>query len=198
MPNSVPIFILLGGKSQRMGTDKALLQWGEQTLLRRTLEIATALSDEIYLLTPWRDRYQPYLSTTVHWLDDPAQQGGLVALHQGMKTLNLQGWVLLLACDLPKLDQGQLEQWIQQLDEIPTRYTAALVNQGQFYEPCCGFYRNTAQTSLQQFIDQGGRSFQKWLATVPVFPLAIANPAMLFNCNTPADFATLKTQPPSP
>ncbi len=198
MPNAVPIFILLGGKSQRMGTDKALLNLGEQTILERTLDLVTALSDEVYLLTPWRDCYQPYLSTTVRWLDDPAQQGGLVALNQGLKILKLQGWVLLLACDLPKLDQGQLEQWIQQLDEIPTRYTAALVNQGQFYEPCCGFYRDTAQTSLQEFIDQGGRSFQKWLATVLVFPLAIANPAMLFNCNTPADFATLKTQPPSP
>ncbi|MBV5260340.1 molybdenum cofactor guanylyltransferase [Synechococcus moorigangaii CMS01] len=189
----MPIFILLGGKSQRMGRDKALLNLGEQTILQRTLDIAAALSDEIYLLTPWRDRYQPFLSKTVHWLDDPKQQGGLVALYHGLKKTNPSGWVLLLACDLPNLDQGQLDQWIEQLEDIPPEYAAALVNQGQFYEPCCGFYRNTSQTSLQEFIDQGGRSFQKWLATVPVFPLAIANSAMLFNCNTPADFATLKT-----
>lgn len=62
--SELPIFILLGGKSQRMGTDKALLNLGEQTFLHRTLEIATALSDEIYLLTPWRDRYQPFLNNT--------------------------------------------------------------------------------------------------------------------------------------
>ncbi|WP_024545221.1 molybdenum cofactor guanylyltransferase [Picosynechococcus sp. NKBG15041c] len=190
----LPIFILLGGKSQRMGRDKALLRLGEQTILERTLKIATSLSDDIYLLTSWRDRYQSFLNSTVRWLDDPYQEGGLVALHHGLKTLNPSGWILLLACDLPNLDQGQLNQWIAQLETIPATTAAALVNQGKFYEPCCGFYRGTAQRSLQQFINQGGRSFQKWLATVPVFPLAIAQPQMLFNCNTPADFATLETQ----
>lgn len=191
--SELPIFILLGGKSQRMGTDKALLSIGEQTILQCTLEIATALSDEIYLLTPWRDRYQPFFSPTVRWLNDPYQQGGLVALHHGLETVSPADWVLLLACDLPHLELTQLQQWIQELETIPPPYPAALVNQGKFYEPCCGFYRSTAQTSLQQFIARGGRSFQKWLATVPVFSLAIANPEMLFNCNTPADFATLKT-----
>lgn len=176
-----------------MGQDKALLPVENSTLLQRTVDIAQLISPQVWIVTPWREAYQPVFSETVQWLDDPHQQGGLVAFRRSLPQLQAPQWVLLLACDLPYLDAQQLQTWVPILNQIPSQYAAALVKQNQRYEPLCGFYRGTVQSSLVRFTTNGGRSFQKWLATEAVYPLSLNDDRMLFNCNSPADFATLKT-----
>lgn len=186
------VLILAGGKSRRMGQDKALLRIDGETLLERTVAIASQLSHEVWISTPWRDEYQSCLSEKVQWLDDVQQEGPVIALSQSLQKMLRREWVLVLACDLPYLDQKQLKQWIVALEMVPKDCVAALVKQEKWYEPLCGFYRCSAQTSLEEFIENGDRSFQKWLATEQVFELELDDPSMLFNCNTPKDFATLK------
>ena len=175
-----------------MGQDKALLPVENSTLLQRTVEIAQLISPQVWIVTPWRDAYKSVFSETVQWLDDPDPQGGLVALRRSLTHLPSAQWILLLACDLPYLDAEQLQTWVQILDQLPLECAAALVKQHQRYEPLCGFYRGTVQPSLAKFTANGGRSFQKWLATEQVYELSLNDDQMLFNCNTPADFATLK------
>lgn len=101
-------------------------------------------------------------------------------------------WVLLLACDLPNLSIPVLQTWIDELGSIPAQSIAYLpqhVDKG--WEPLCGFYRRGCLDSLLKYIDDGGRSFQGWLATSPVTQLTIADPRSLANCNTPADVAAV-------
>lgn len=185
--------ILAGGKSRRMGQDKALLKIEGKTLLARTVAIAATLTDQIWISTPWRNSYQQYFTETIQWLDDSQQEGPVVALCQSLQTMPQREWVLVLACDLPHLNQTQLEKWMVALETVPASCGAALVKQKNWYEPLCGFYRFSMHTSLEQFVKNGDRSFQKWLATEQVFELAIDDPKMLFNCNTPTDFATLNS-----
>ncbi len=190
--NNVVSLILAGGQSRRMGQDKALLTVEGVPLLQRTMAIAANLTEQVWISTPWRDVYQPYFSETVQWLDDAQQQGPVVALAESLKQMPQREWVLVLACDLPYLDQGQLEEWITLLETVPENCVAALVKQEKWYESLCGFYRFSAQVSLQKFIQNGDRSFQKWLVTENVYELPLETENMLFNCNTPEDFATLK------
>ncbi|MGB2925732.1 MAG: molybdenum cofactor guanylyltransferase [Limnothrix sp.] len=192
---NLQVLILAGGKSRRMGRDKALLCLDNQSLLQRTVEIATSISPRVWVVTPWRDEYQFVFSERVQWLDDPKQAGGLVAIAHSFPQLVTSEWILAIACDMPFLNTEQLEIWAQQLTEIPSTYTAALVRRDQRYEPLCGFYRCTVRRSLEKFVANGGRSFQKWLATEQVYELTLEAEKMLFNCNTPTDFATLKAKP---
>ena len=62
--------ILAGGRSQRMGRDKALLEIGGVPLLRRTWEVARSLTPEVKIVTPRRDRYQPYLPIDAQWIEE--------------------------------------------------------------------------------------------------------------------------------
>ncbi len=187
---AIAALILAGGKSSRMGQDKALIHWEGKPLLTRVCEVATCCCSSVYVLTSRPKRYQEIVSERVQFLPEssPIGQGPLVALTDGLTQIDAE-WVLLLACDLPQLQPEILQRWMSQLTEVSESILAVVPCQDSGWEPLCGFYRRTALTALQGFITQGGRSFQAWLSQVPVHPLSLeaTTAAMLFNCNTPAD-----------
>jgi molybdenum cofactor guanylyltransferase len=187
--------ILAGGKSSRMGQDKALIQIDGIPLLQKVYEVAAACSQQVIVVTPWQERYQQLLPHTCKFVqemhltatsDDTQNHGPLVGFAQALATVETE-WVLLLACDLPNLDVPTLKKWANRLNKIEDNSIALLVKHHKGWEPLCGFYRQLCLPSLNEFISQGGRSFQKWLAHNPVAALPNSDPEILFNCNTPED-----------
>ncbi|HLO50425.1 MAG TPA: molybdenum cofactor guanylyltransferase [Kamptonema sp.] len=192
--NQIAVLILAGGKSSRMGQDKALLLIDGQPFIKRVGEIAEALTSQVYVLTPWRDRYQEILGGKYQFLPENSDGSGpLVALAEGLEQISAD-WILLLACDLPLLQIDILQNWISLLDQVPDSILAVVPHRDSIWEPLCGFYRQQALGELQDFIDKGGRSFQNWLSQISVMPLSIGEREvkMLWNCNTPDEFEELK------
>ena len=180
---------MAGGQSQRMGQDKALLPWQGIPLLRRVGRVAADCSDRVYILTPWPDRYGHLCDPGWQFLlETVSGQGPLVALQQGLVQID-SDWVLLLACDLPRLQPAVLQQWRSQLGDLPAEILAAVPYLDDRWEPLCGFYHRQCLKQLDPFIAAGGRSFQTWLTQIPVQPLflSLERSQMLWNCNTPAD-----------
>jgi molybdenum cofactor guanylyltransferase len=188
--------VLAGGQSSRMGRDKALLEVAGVPMLRRVCEAALHCTDRVYVVTGWGDRYQtilPLACSIVTEIPLPEQTelaGPLVGFAQGLVHVNTE-WVLLLACDLPQLTGAVLQAWSTQVATVSAGAIALLPRSNQGWEPLCGFYRRSGLGGLVPFIAAGGRSFQRWLREESVQELAIANPHMLFNCNTPQDFNRL-------
>jgi molybdopterin-guanine dinucleotide biosynthesis protein A len=180
--------ILAGGQSRRMGQDKALLSLEGRSLLARTCALTQALHLPTALVTPWGDRYREQIPATVQLIADPGQ-GPLVALRQAWTALS-DDWLLLLACDLPRLTAAALQA---PLAALPTRDPALawVPYRGDRWEPLCGFYHRASVPSLDAYLAQGGRSFQGWLTILPAVPLDLADPQVLFNCNTPEDWHTV-------
>ncbi|HIK44106.1 MAG TPA: molybdenum cofactor guanylyltransferase [Leptolyngbyaceae cyanobacterium M65_K2018_010] len=194
--STVTALVLAGGYSSRMGTDKALLQWQGKPLLQRVCEVAVQCSDRVAILTPWPERYQSALgeSNGYDWLAETQPGAGpLVALAQGLEQVST-AWILLLACDMPRLRPDILHLWRQKLDSLPATTLALVPRQSEGWDPLCGFYRRSAQAALAAFIQAGGRSFQHWLAqtAAQAIDLAPTDPAtsMLWNCNTPEDWVS--------
>lgn len=181
--------ILAGGKSSRMGKDKALIVWEGIPMLQRVCRVAAECGAVVYILTPWVERYQGIVKQKCFWLvETQPHQGPLVALAQGLAAISAE-WVLLLACDMPLLQVDILKGWVQQLSEVSEEILAVVPRHSFGWEPLCGFYRARAQENLQDFIAQGERSLQRWLARLPVKPLSVGTQEaqMLYNCNTPED-----------
>ncbi len=187
MNHALTTIVLAGGQSTRMGQDKALLAINGESLLQRTTDLALAVSRAVLVVTAWPDRYQNIVVSDCRWVIDRRNEGPLVAFAQGLTVVETD-WVLLLSCDLPNLDAGTIAGWIEDLDTIPPETIAYLPQGEKGWEPLCGFYRSTCQESLQHFINGGGRSFQRWLQTQAVAVLAVADPAVLANCNSPEDW----------
>ncbi|HIK05754.1 MAG TPA: molybdenum cofactor guanylyltransferase [Trichormus sp. M33_DOE_039] len=187
----ITAIVLAGGQSSRMGEDKALIPIQGMPLLQRVCRIAASCANTVYVVTPWPERYQNLDLPSCQFIrESPNSQGPLVGFAQGL-TLVDTGWVLLLACDLPKLQLDLLQDWIARLDSVDDDAIAALAHHAKGWEVLCGFYRRRCLPQLLEFIKQGGRSFQHWLQNYPVEILPLPNPEILFNCNTPQDLSVL-------
>lgn len=186
--------VLAGGKSSRMGQDKALIPIQGVPLLQRVCGIAQSCADVVYIVTPWPERYQDLLLPDCQFIrevplsGESLAHGPLVGFAQGLAKVKTD-WVLLLACDLPRLRVEVLQDWVTRLDSVGDNAIAALAHHPKGWEPLCGFYRRRCLPQLLEFINQGGRSFQQWLQQYSVEVLPLAEPEMLFNCNTPEDLA---------
>ncbi len=190
---TLAVLILAGGMSRRMGQDKALLELEGIPLLRRTWNIAHALSNAVWVVTSRPEAYGVLLPPSVRWIYEtpPAPgvtpAGPLVAFTQALAQIEAD-WVLLLACDLPALQLDVLDQWRQTLPDVSSRTIAYLPRTVKGWEPLCGFYRHSSLPSLQAYIAAGGRSFQQWIDQQTVQSIPDVPAAILLNCNTPEDW----------
>ncbi len=188
--------ILAGGLSQRMGQDKALLEISGISLLRQTWEVAQALTSDVWIVTPYRDRYESLLPRETRWLDERLPStaapptGPLAAFGQALPSIGAD-WVLLLACDLPNLRVEPLQQWSQALSQLPADAIAYVPKTSQGWEPLCGFYRSSCLPALRAYLSTGKRSFQTWLNQSAVVSITDVPVDLLANCNTPADWQRL-------
>jgi molybdenum cofactor guanylyltransferase len=198
---NITAIALSGGKSSRMGRDKALLEINGEALLLRTCRTALEIADSVYIVARSQEQYQEAIAKKLphsYLVLDQQFDGALIGFWQGIQAISSPvDWFLLFACDLPNLQGDILQNWASQLADLPETAIAYLPryvdeNSQKQWEPLCGFYRWQCQDSLREFINHGGRSFQKWLGNQEVVEIANAPLSMLFNCNTPDDFHSIK------
>jgi molybdenum cofactor guanylyltransferase len=185
-----------------MGRDKAIVEIDGIPLIRRIYNAVagcrdlagtslaagvTASKDRIYIVTPWAQTYEPLLPPTCQFIAERSpDRGPLMAFSQASSEID-STWVLLLACDLPNLSTAVIQSWIDGLPSVPAQNIAYLPKHHKGWEPLCGFYRQTGDRSLHEYIQAGGRSLQGWLQLNPVAELLVTDPFYLANCNTPAE-----------
>jgi molybdopterin-guanine dinucleotide biosynthesis protein A len=88
-------FILVGGASRRMGTDKSQLLIDRQTFTERISETLLQLTDSVTIVGK-----QPEGSTLPSVEDVYPQWGALGGLHAAL-TACRRDWAIVVACDLP-------------------------------------------------------------------------------------------------
>jgi molybdenum cofactor guanylyltransferase len=188
---NVVTIILAGGQSSRMQQDKALLMVDGVPLIRRIYDVSIECTPEVYILTPWPEKYQATLPADCRWLiENPAHQGPLLAFQQSLTQIDAD-WILLLACDLPYLDTAVIKGWIRDLENMEERSIAYLALQVKGWEALCGLYCINCRPSLDKFIQAGGQSFQKWLQTEIVTPMPALTSQIFTNWNYPEDVQPL-------
>lgn len=187
--------ILAGGRSRRMGQDKALLPLIDgQTLLERTVDVARSLTPTVCIVTPWPDRYQPVVTSEVQWIEDRQASGPLAGFSQAWPHIQAD-WCLLLACDLPNLEAQVLQQWwvwVAAQKKTAEPLSASLVKGSKGWEPLCGYYHRRCVPSLNQHLASGNLAFQFWLSTLEIAAYSAVPKAILFNCNTPSDWRQIR------
>ena len=186
--------VLAGGGSSRMGRDKALLELDGTPWLTRTCRLALSFTQSVFVVTPWPQRYAHCVPPVCRFVAEPLPtEGPLMGFYRGLNQVQT-AWILLLACDLPRLSVAEVQSWCSQLArEISNQrsgsppFLAMLPPGPKGWHPLCGVYHQSVLASLVEFSQDGGRSFQQWLRRQPVQRIVNVDPKLLFNCNTPGD-----------
>lgn len=186
--------ILCGGKSSRMGQDKASLEFGSETLLQRTVRRLsnciplTGITCVAACRQPLPDL--PKGVTVVR--DLQPGQGPLAAVAWGMRAAaDVYDAALVVGCDHPMLSAQFIELLFAQLAEAD--FVAGRV-EGQ-ERPLPAVMRIDAAGRAESLLDDGERSLKsltrrlecRWLDEAT---LRRADPELrsLVNCNTAADY----------
>jgi molybdopterin-guanine dinucleotide biosynthesis protein A len=142
------VFILAGGKSSRMGSDKAFLEFGGRTLLQRALQVAGAISQRV-LIVGTRSKFEHLGPVVEDIYPDRGPLGGIhAALSSSATELNL-----VLAVDMPFLE-GRFLNWLLE----QARSSGALVTvpvAGGRNQPLCAVYRKAFAAIAKAALEAG-------------------------------------------
>lgn len=179
--------VLAGGRSRRMGTDKALLETGGQTQLARTVALLERRLDRVFVSTRADQSGEPERSKYQQIVDRHDDLGPVAGILSAMQTYPDVSW-LVVACDLPNIDDGTIKHLLDQQSGRRS-FTAYSSSHDGLPEPLCAIYHRDSQAVIQRLLDEGLKCPRKMLIRSDTQLLEQPNPAALDNVNTPEDLA---------
>ena len=178
------IILLSGGKSQRMGRNKLLLQRPDgRTVVGAIIAHARTLGHEIFLSV--RDASQPADADLPLLPDRIPGAGPLGALHVALDTFTEP--ILLLAGDLALLDADTLRQMSEA--HSPAFQATCFANRlDRQPEPLCALYAPACLPLLEEFLTQKRHCARGFLQLLDANVIELLNPVALDNVNTDDDW----------
>jgi molybdopterin-guanine dinucleotide biosynthesis protein A len=195
------VAIQAGGRSTRMGRDKALVPLGGRPLIEHVLERVRGLGDEV-LITTNNPQSLSYLGLPLVGDDHPGA-GALYGLLTALTHARGER-VLVVGCDMPFLQRALLDHLVR----LSQAYQAVVPFVQGNYEPLLAVYAKSALPAIRGALDAGQRRVISFfphihLRTVTEEELDALDPEGLsfFNVNTPGDLKQaeilLRAQRPS-
>ena len=196
MRGSTSAAILAGGQARRFGgQDKSRLVVHGRSIIVRQVEVLQRVADEIFIVALDPSRFAD-LGLTVH-VDRIPGTGALGAIYTALDAAE-RDRVLVIACDLPFLDERLLAELVRRADPAD----GAWVRTTRGVEPLVACYQRHARATILEQI-QAGRLKAADLGSV--LRLAEISPdeldrfgsaeELLTNVNTPEDYARVQYRP---
>jgi molybdopterin-guanine dinucleotide biosynthesis protein A len=140
--------ILAGGKSRRMGRNKALLDFGGERLIQRVHRILKGAFDEVLISAP-NDGTYGFLSAPV--VPDVYESGGsLAGIHAGLLRSRSES-CFFVACDMPFLNI----ELIRYLDGFTSEYDLVIPMSRNGLEPLHAFYAKSCLPHMERQLKEG-------------------------------------------
>ena len=156
--------ILAGGRSRRMGADKAFLALGGEPVLVQLARRLAPLCSGGVMVVRREDQELPELPegtrVEVDLLPDHAALGGL---YTGL-TLASTPAIFLAACDMPLLS-AKLVAWLR---DLPTNADVVVPVRDQRLEPLHALYGTGCLAPIKAAMESGELRMDSWLGSVQV------------------------------
>lgn len=189
-------FVLAGGKSSRMGRDKAFLEFEGKTLLARALETLAAVTPAPVILGP-RATFGSFGAVVEDVYPDCGPLGGI---HAALASEHAAALNLILAVDLPFVTADLLRFLVDRARQSPSAATVPCIDGG--WQPVCAVYRRDFAAAAERALAAGNNKVDAVFAALPVCAVTeddlvrFAFSARMFdNLNTPADLARARQRP---
>lgn len=182
--------ILLGGKSRRMGRDKAFLPWQGAPLFEKVLSIFRDSFSRILLVGGEEARFAEY---RLKWVPDIYPGSALGGLYTGLYIAETDH-VFVAACDMPFPNEALLRH----LCSLKDGFDCVVAETQDALEPLFAVYAKSALPAMRKLLDSGN------LRVYDLYPLLrtryvtadelarFADEGRAFiNVNTPEEFDSL-------
>jgi len=174
--------VLAGGKSRRMGRDKAFLPVGAATLIEETVRPLEKHFDEVLVAISKGQSVPPLPWRTVE--DDVAGQGPLRGILTGLRNARHDA-CFVLACDAPGLSASVVSKIVSAVSGVDI---AVAVTDGGLKEPLLGVYRKSIIPEIEALLASGERSILPLFVRVKTREVVLESFEIPANVNTPAEY----------
>jgi molybdopterin-guanine dinucleotide biosynthesis protein A len=143
--------ILCGGKSTRMGRDKATLPFGPETMLQRVVRlVAEVVTPANIVVVAAADQSLPPLPPDIKIAhDDHPERGPLEGLAAGLHALrDSADAVYATGCDVPLLVPAFVERMFALLDD----HEIVVPSDGEFHHPLAAVYRPSVLAAVERLL----------------------------------------------
>jgi molybdopterin-guanine dinucleotide biosynthesis protein A len=176
-------FVLAGGRSSRMGRDKALLPLNGSTLIEQVASRVLLAAGTVTLIgSPDRYRSLGY-PVRADLAEDCGPLGGVYTA----LSVTQADWNLIVACDMPGVTADFLENL---LDAAAAAKADCLVPEtAAGLAPLCAVYHRRCAAAAAAAISRKELKMHDLIATLQTVRWAVPDPAPLANVNTPEEWA---------
>jgi molybdenum cofactor guanylyltransferase len=185
--NRRPVFglVLAGGRSRRMGRDKALIEQDGVSLLEHAFRLADALTDGARVSVRADQVLDPERRRFPQVVDRYRDMGPVAGILSALQAEPGADW-LVTACDLPNLDRATLAFLLEHApsDAPLTAYRSAVDG---LPEPLCALYRSGSEALIAPFVERGIFCPRKILIHNEAVLLDLPERDALLNVNTPGE-----------
>jgi molybdopterin-guanine dinucleotide biosynthesis protein A len=202
MHNTVTAIILSGGKSSRMGRNKALLKIGEKTIIESVRDQMQQIFKYVMLITNTPEEYK-FLDLPIYE-DIYKHKGPLAGIHSGLLNSSTET-NFIISCDLPLITKEMIEYLV----EFKTNKLITVAQADGYIQQLAGKYSrdclNTAEEILEEQVNIENRNTEQrkrgcnvlrlidWIGAeiISAESLPFYNKDLFFNVNKSADYNLL-------
>ena len=148
-PRSVGGIVLAGGKSTRMGTSKALLPFGPETMLQRVVRLLGEVVGPIVVVAAADQELPALPDGVIVTRDEREGRGPLEGLRAGLKALPPDCDVAYAtSCDVPLLDQA----FVGRMLVLAEGFDVAVMEVDGFAHPLSAVYRRATLPHIEALL----------------------------------------------
>jgi molybdopterin-guanine dinucleotide biosynthesis protein A len=140
--------VLAGGKSLRLGRNKALEEIGGRRLIERVIERLSRLGNDIIVVTSSRSQL-PDLGLRIV-TDSYPGKGNLVGIYSGLKEISSHH-AIVVGCDMPLLNVALLRH----LTELSNGFDVVIPRIGDELEPLHAVYSRNCIAPIEATLSEG-------------------------------------------
>jgi len=183
--NDIHGLVLAGGRSRRMGADKALLMRDGESQLGRAVSLLERHLPKVFVSTRSDQAEESERSRHAQIIDRYEDMGPIAGILSAMDRDPDVSW-LVLACDLPNVDDDTIAALLA-AHTGGHPFTAYKSSYDGLPEPLCAIFSPSGRAIVDTFVADGIICPRKMLIRSDTCLLEQANPSALDNMNTPAD-----------
>jgi len=183
---AIPCVLFAGGKSSRMGEDKAFLPFGEhESLIAYQVKRLKTLFSEVYISAKEEKKYSELNTKVIEdrfYSEISAPTTGFFNINKFLKNKEC---FFVLSVDTPFVNKDIIDRLLK----VDTKmYDAVIVKTPLGIHPLCGIYTQKLAPHMQEMIENDDHKITKLLKKSKVFYLEVQEEVLLSNLNTPDEY----------